>query len=228
MTTQPETIAPSAGENNAQNTKEYNFSQIRKQLEAERAAKQQLEERAERLEKENKELANARRSTDQDDDSSSDEPYVDHKALERKFKRWESNIDEKIEKKAEEKARALVEQERRNSYLKQNADFSEIMQPEMMQKFVERHPGLAEGILSMPDGFERQKLVYENIKALGLHKKEEPKPSIQDTINQNRKSPYYQPSGVGTAPYNTGGDFSQAGQKNAYAKLQELKSKLRI
>ena len=223
-TTTTEAAAPTAGDINAPNNKEYNFAQIRKQLEAERAGRQQLEEKAERLEKE---LVNARRNADQDDDTPSDEPYVDHKALERKFKKWESNIDQRIEKKAEEKARTLVEQEKRNSYLKTNSDFNEIMQPEMMQKFVEKHPGLAEGILGMPDGFERQKLVYENIKALGLHRKEEPKPSIQETINQNRRSPYYQPSGVGTAPYASGGDFSPAGQKSSYAKLQELKSRLR-
>lgn len=221
------TQAPITGENN-QNTKEYNFAQIRKQLEAERAARQELEERAARLEREKKDAENARRSTDQDDDSPSDEPYVDHKVLDRKLRKFEANIDQRIEKKAEEKARFLVEKERTESWLRENPDFHEVMQPEVMERFMSKCPKTAAKILKMPEGFERQQLVFEAIKEHGLHKKEEPKPSIQDTINQNRKSPYYQPSGVGTAPYNTGGDFSPAGQKNAYAKLQELKSKLRI
>jgi hypothetical protein len=80
----------------------------------------------------------------------------------------------------------------------------------------------------MPEGFERQKLVYKNIKALGLHKPEEKAPSIQDKVDANRRSPYYQPSGVGSAPYAPVGDFSANGQKAAYEKMQELKSKLRI
>ena len=50
----------------------------------------------------------------------------------------------------------------------------------------------------------------------------------QEKIDANRKSPYYQPSGVGAAPYASAGDFSDSGQKSAYAKMQELKSRLRI
>jgi hypothetical protein len=208
-------------EQKAQSDKEINFAAIRRQLEQEKLARQQAEERIARIEEE-------RNAKNNDDDDSDDEPYVDRRSLDKKFKKWEQNIDQKIEKKAEEKARSLVEQERRNSYLKQNADFNEVMTPDMLQKFVEKHPGLAEGILGMPDGFERQKLVYENIKALGINKPPEQKQSIQETIDKNRRSPFYQPSGVGTSPYAGAGDFSPAGQKNAYAKLQELKSKLRL
>jgi len=80
----------------------------------------------------------------------------------------------------------------------------------------------------MPEGFERQKLVYKNIKALGLNMPEVKQPTIQDKIDANKRSPYYQPSGVGTAPYASVGDFSSQGQKQAYAKMQELKNKLRI
>jgi hypothetical protein len=80
----------------------------------------------------------------------------------------------------------------------------------------------------MPDTFARQKLVYKNIKALGLHRPEAKAPSVQEKIDANRKSPYYQPSGVGTAPYQSVGDFSAGGQKQAYDKMQELKNRLRI
>lgn len=213
-------------QNKAANDKEINF---RKQ---EQMYQRMLEEEKQgRLaaEKALQEKENGKRSSvSEDDDYNSDEPYVDHRALDKKLKKWEAGIDQKIEKKAEEKARALVEQERRTSYLKQNSDFNDVMQQENMQRFVDKHPGLAEGILGMPEGFERQKLVYENIKALGLHKKEEPKQSIQDTIDKNKRSPYYQPSGIGTSPYAGAADYSPAGQKSAYAKLQELKSRLRL
>jgi hypothetical protein len=97
----------------------------------------------------------------------------------------------------------------------------------MIQKFAEKHPDMAEPMLEMPDNFARQKLLYQNIKALGLNKPSVATPSIQETIDRNRKSPYYQPSGGNTPPYASQGDFSQAGQKNAYSKMKELISNRR-
>lgn len=202
-----------------QNDKEYNFAQVRKQLEQERAARLQAEERAQRAEQQ----AQASKSMDDDRD---DEPYVDHKKLERRFANFESKIDQKIEQKAEQKARAMVEQERQTQWMKNNPDFYDVMQH--AQKFAELDPELAETILNMPEGFERQKLVYKNIKALGVHKKAEPEQTIQQKIDANRRSPFYQPSGVGAAPYQGGGDFSPGGQKNAYDKMKELQARLRI
>ena len=81
----------------------------------------------------------------------------------------------------------------------------------------------------MPDTFERQKLVYKNIKALKLNQEPSAKPSVQEKIDSNRRSPFYQPSGTATAPYSGGGgDHSPQGQKTAYAKMMELKSRLRL
>ena len=122
-----------------------------------------------------------------------------------------------------------LSEERKTNWLKTNSDFYEVMQH--AEKFAEKDPELAETILAMPEGFERQKLVYKNIKALGIHKKEDPKESIQAKIDQNRKSPYYQPSGVGAAPYGNislGRDVSPEEGNNAYKRMQELKKRLRI
>lgn len=201
--------------------KEINFAKLRQQLEQERQARLQAEEKAAQLEKERQTYAKPAQSDDDDDD---DEPYVDKKRLKKQLSSFEKNIDEKIERKAEEKARAMLEAEKKENWLRTNADFYEIMQH--ADAFASKDPELAETILAMPNTFERQKLVYKSIKALGLHKKDEPKPSIQDKIDQNRRSPYYQPSGVGAAPYAGGGDFSPSGQKNAFAKMQELKRRL--
>jgi len=90
------------------------------------------------------------------------------------------------------------------------------------------HPGIAQGILRMPEGFERQKLVYETMKSLGVGKQKPKEPTIQDKVNANRKSPFYQPSDTGTAPYVQGGDFSDQGKKQAFNKMQELKKRLRL
>ncbi len=196
-----------------------------RQLEQERLARQQAEERAAAAEAAAKER---NRSVENDlDDDEDNEPYVDRRKLNKELHKFAKNMEQTIDQKAEAKAAALIEQERRSNYLKENADFNQIMNEDTIEKFASKHPRLAENILRMPDGFERQKLVYENIKALGIDKPEQKQPSVQDKIDANRKNPYYQPTGVGAAPYASAGDFSASGQKNAYQKMQELKNRLR-
>ena len=118
-------------------------------------------------------------------------------------------------------------QERQNNWLRSNNDFEEVMQH--AEKLHQLDPDLAESILEMPDTFERQKLVYKNIKALGLHKPKIAPTTAQQNIDNNRKSVYYQPSGQAAPPYQqSGSDFSPDGQKRAYDKMQELKNKLRL
>lgn len=206
----------------AEKTAQQSFAEVRKALEAERAEKAQMKQRLEELEKQSKQKKNYQV---QEDEEESDEPYVDQRSLKKKFTKFEETIDQKIAKAAEEKARQIVEEQNRNNYLKQNADFDQTMQPEVIQKFAEKYPGIAEAILRMPDGFERQRLVYESIKGTGVNKKEESK--IQDTINANRRSPF-QPANNAAPPYSMQGDFSDAGQKNAYSKMKDLQKRLRI
>lgn len=224
MSVNPQENSSQVEQEKVQAEKEYNFGQIRKQLEQERQARLQAEERATNAEK----MVKEKHATNDDDDDSSDDPYVDTKRLNKKFAKFEKSIDQKIEEKAELKARAFVEEERRLNYLRTNNDFNQTMTPENIQKFAEKYPDIADPILEMPDNFARQKLVYQNIKALGVNKPEVKQPSVQERIEQNKRSPYYQPSNVGTAPYASQGDFSPAGQKNAFEKMQELKNRLRI
>lgn len=202
--------------------KELNFRNLeakyQRQLEQERAARLEAERVAQEA------MSKHKQSSDDDEDDS--EPYVDHKKLAKKLSNFEKNLDKKIDQKAEEKARQMVERERQEGWMRNNSDFYDVMQH--AQKLYEKDQELAETILAMPESFERQKLVYKNIKALGLHKPEQKAPPIQDKIDANRRSPYYQPSGVGSAPYASQSDFSTSGQKNAYDKMQELKRNLRI
>lgn len=204
---------------------EVNFANLRKQVEQERAARMRAEEEVNKL----KAIKQPYHSPQEDDDEDSDEPYIDQRSFKKKMSKFEERMSSTIDKRAEEKARILMEQEKQSEYIKRNPDFQNILSAENIQKFAEKHPAIAERMLRMPDNFDRQALLYEQIKTIDSLKKEEPKQSIQSTIDQNRRSPYYHPSGVGSAPYNSAaGDFSQSGQKNAYAKLQELKSKLRL
>lgn len=206
------------------NDKEYNFRALESRMQQEKSARLEAQKRAEDAEKKLQEYSQRSQAKDDDDDDS--EPYVDHKKLNRTFASFEKKMEDKIEKKAEEKARRMLDDNKKSDWLKRNPDFYDVLQH--AEAFAQRDPDLAESILEMPEGFERQKLVYKNIKALGIDKPAQKQPSIQEKVDANRKSPYYQPSGVGSAPYASTGDYSAAGQKNAYQKMQELKNKLRI
>jgi len=210
----------------AQTDAQINFGRLRKQLEQERSEKTQLQQRLEQLERINKiAIQQAIQPNHDDDDDDGDDPYVDHKALKRKFSRWEQNLEEKIEQKAAQKAAELMEKEKQNQYIRANPDFYEVMTEQNLDAFARKHPAIADRMLMMPDNFHRQALLYEQIKALQAPKKDE-RPAVQDQIDRNRKGMFYHPSGVGSAPYNNVGDFSTQGQKSAYEKMQELKKRI--
>jgi len=199
------------------NSAEINFAKLRKKLEAEIQEKEALKLKAAQLEKEREELLRGRNVASDDDDD--DEPYVDK----RKLKKELSRHGEEFEKRVEAKVQEALERERREAYLKEKTDFNDVLSEEGLKGFVESHPGVAQAILRMPDGFERQKLVYETIKDLNRLKESAKKSTIQDTIDANRRSPYYKGPSSATPPF--GG---QIDPKAAYNKMQELKSRLRL
>lgn len=204
------------------NDKEYNFRQLEKKLMEEREARSQEMAERQELERELYRLKLAQ-SSDEDDDS---EPFVDDKKLNKKLARFGEQQDKSTESKIQNAVHVALKEERKQNWIKTNSDFYEVLQH--ADKFAKLDPELAETILEMPEGFERQKLVYKNIKALGIHKPEQKQQSIQEKIDANRRSPYYQPSGIATAPYSGAGDFSEVGKKNAFDKMKELQKRLRI
>lgn len=209
---------PESAEKN--NDKEYNFAQLRKQLESERAEKEKMVSEIEAI----KAKLNAPKPEEEDD---YEDPYVDPKYLKKQLTRFEERMQSKFSQEAEKKARELMEKDREDAFLKNTPDFPTTLTPDNIKLFAEKYPDIAEPLSQMPDSFARQKLLYQNIKALKIGQKEE-QPSIQQTIDAKRRSPYYQPSGVPNAPYSAQGDFSPTGQKSAYEKMQEMKSKLRL
>jgi len=200
------------------NDKELNF---RKQ---EAMFQRMLAEKEARIAELEKERQHARQHNPDDDDDDN-EPYVDRKKLKKTLDRFGQQTRQETQTEIQKAVQLALEEERRQSWVKQNPDFNEVMKH--AQKLADTDPELADAILQMPDTFERQKLVYRNIKLAGLHQ-EKKQPSIQETIDKNKRSPYYQPTGISNAPYAGGGDFSSSGQKNAYEKMQELKKSLRI
>lgn len=213
-----------------ENDKEFNFEQLRKARDAADMARQAAEAKLAKYEKDAQEMARKKvRAPDLDEDEDHyDEPYVDDRRLNKKLAKLEERFEKSVDERAEAKAKSLIQQERNQDFLRKNPDFNQILSPEFIEKFAEKHPEIAEPMLEMPEGFARQKLLYQNIKALGVHKAPSTVPSIQETIDKNRRGPFYQPTGVAAAPYAGGGDFSDTGQKSAYQKVQELKSRLRL
>lgn len=204
--------------------KELNFraleAKFQRQLEQERNARLEAEKKAAELERAR---ASARQDDDEDDDA---EPYVDHKRLNKKLAKFGEQSKQQVQSEIQRAVQMAIQEERKNNWIKQNSDFHDVLQH--ANKLAEQDPELAESILEMPEGFERQKLVYKSIKSLGLHKPQPKEFSIQDKVNANKKAPYYQPSGVNGSPYSNQSDFSPAGQKQAYEKMQELKRNLRL
>lgn len=206
--------------------KELNFRKqeemYQRKLEKEIQERRAVEERLAKLEQQRAQA----QPVDDDDD---DEPYVDKKRLRKELGKVMQQTSADTDSRIQNAVQAALSEERKNQWLKNNSDFYDVMQH--AQKFAERDPELAETILQMPDGFERQKLVYRNIKALGLHEKDKPKSDVQDQIDRNRRAPGYQPSGIGSpgyGVYSAGKDYSPAEGKNAYSKMKELQARLRI
>src|SRR5882672_5903231 len=186
------------------NDKEYNFraleTKYQTKLENEKAER-------ERLTKELDDLKQRVKPTNDDDDDDS-EPYVDHKRLSKKLAKFEEKNTQKTQTQIQHAVQEAIYNERKKAYVDRNPDFYETIQ-QNAEKLMQRDPELAETILEMPDGFERQKLVYQNIKALGLHKPEQKQSSIQETVDAKRRTPFYQPTGTNSPPFAGGGDFSQ-------------------
>lgn len=217
-------MSSTAQENQVQETKptdkELNFrnleSKYQRQLDQERQARLEAEKKAEELSK--------RQNVEEEE--ADPEPYIDHKRLKKEQAKFGQQLKQETQTEINKAVHTALQEERRQNWLKTNPDFYEVLKH--AERFAEKDPDLAESILEMPEGFERQKLVYKNIKALGLHKPEVKQASIQEKVDANRRSPYYQPTGIGTAPYSQSSDFSPQGQKQAYDKMQQLKKQLRI
>lgn len=187
-----------------------------KQLANERNARIQAEQIAQ-------EVRQKQQQNDDDDDS---EPYVDNRKLEKKLARFGEQTQKQTQSDIQKAVGTALAEERKQNWLNNNPDFYDTLNH--AEKLALHDPELAQTILSMPEGFERQKLVYRSIKSLQLDKPKPAEPTIQQKIDANRRGPFYQPSNVGNAPYAAAADYSQQGQKQAYEKMQALKAALRI
>ncbi len=212
-----------------QNEKEYNFRMVeRRAQEAERRA-QEAERRAEDANRRAQELSQIKADL-HDEDDETDEPYVAPKSLKKQLNRFGQTTQQDIQKAMEQAKYAAKEELKQEMWLENNPDFEKVMSEDNTNKFWSENRDLANTILRMPEGFERQKLVYQTIKRLGIDQpqQKQKESSTQEKIDANRRSGSYMPSGSGSHPYVRGGDFSEQGKKAAFDKIQALKSTMRI
>lgn len=202
--------------------KELNFRKLEAHYEQKLNQERQARLEAEKTAQE----AMNRRNQEPEEEEDDSEPYVDKKKLNKTLARFGQETKQQTQSEIQKAVNIAIQEERKTNWLNNNKDFYEVLQH--ANKFAEHDPELAETILQMPEGFERQKLVYKNIKALGLHKPKVVEKTIQQKVDENRRSPYYQPSGISNSPYSSVGDYSETGKKNAYDKMKELQNRLRI
>lgn len=219
MTAQIENVSQ---DQQKQNDKEYNFRQQQASYE-----KKLAEERAERerLAREIEEIRKAQQSHQSEDEDS--EPYLDHKRFKKEQAKFGQQIKQETKADINQAVQEAIQMERKRAFLEQNPDFYDVLQKHA-DNFQQRAPHLAETILKMPDTFERQQLVFHNIKTMGLDRPVIKEQSIQEKVDANRRSPFYQPPQMGTPAYAPVGDFSPAGQKSAYDKMKEVQARLRF
>lgn len=200
--------------------KELNFRKLEAKYQQEIALERV---KREEIERKLNEMSQKPEIDDVEDDS---EPYVDHKKLEKKLAKYDQRAKKETQSEIQKAVQQAIKEEKKSNWLKNHSDFEEVM--EHAEKIYHKDPELAETILEMPPSFERQKLVYKSIKAMGLDRPAEKQQSIQEKVDANRRSPFYQPTGVGAAPYASVSDYSASGQKQAYDKMKELQARLRL
>jgi hypothetical protein len=204
--------------------KELNFRALEAKLAQERQARLEMEKEIQRLAAEKNQ---PRQTSHDDDDDKDDEPYVDHRKLNKKLAKFNEQNKQQTQAEIQRAIQQARQEASQEAYVESNPDFYDVLQNHA-DKLAQKSPQLAKAILAMPDNFDRQKLVYQNIKELGLHQEPKKQQSIQEKVDANKRSPYYQPSGIGAAPYSQVGDYTEQGQKQAYEKMQALKKQLRI
>ncbi len=214
------TDAENVAQEQKQSDKELNFrrleSKYQQEVAYERAKREEIEKRFQ-------ELSQSKPVEQEEDDT---EPYVDHKKLTKSLNKFGQNTQAEIWKAMQQAKHLAKEELKQELFLENTPDFYPVL--EYAEKFAQRSPKLAENILRMPEGFERQKLVYNTIKELGIDKPEVKQSTIQEKIDSNKRSAFYQPTSVGASPYSSASDFSQNGQEQAYQKMKELQSRLRL
>lgn len=223
-------VAPVEQVEQKESNAERNFAKLRQK--AEKAEQLVEHERLERLklQEEVERLRNQRAPEvpDDEEDDTSGDPYVDKRKLKKLFTKWEQKNDEKIVKTAREIAKEILSEERQRDYMfrlkSEHRDFEDVVNDESIERLKSASPKMAAMLANVPGEYEKHLFAYEAIKMANLHRK--PEENVKQKVEQNLRNPYYHPATTGSGSTSMG-DFSQAGKKAAYEKIQQLKAQRR-
>lgn len=223
---QQENTAPSQEAAEEVKKQAKNFAELRSKWESASQENNQLKQKMSQLEQMISDLQS--RPAPQDD-----EPYVDASRLQREMTSLKESLSKEIDKKAEEKARLLLMQERQSDYINQNKDFYDVLQENEIKDFVAKYPNLAAPLARMPDGFEKQQLAYELMKTVKTVKPANPEPPVQKSMlaqafEQRKAAMAYQPGGSSGGAFQSMGDFSPGGMKQAYDRFKSLQKTVNL
>lgn len=215
-----------------QNDKELNFARLRQEKERALAAAEHAMAEKERLQAEidriKAQSSKMRAPEFEEEDEVDDEPYINRKGLKRVLSKLDQSIESRIDERIAAATKKALEEERQRNFVFQlkseYRDFNDVVTAETLEKLQATNPRMAAIIERMPDGYEKGQMVYETIKTMKLHQK--PETNVKERVEKNQQNPYYIPSTAAGVVSSTG-DFSEAGRKASYEKIQQLSKQRR-
>lgn len=206
-----------------QSDKELNFRKLEAAREAEKEARIRAEMEAQYLKREMDAIRASMQPKEVDPlDDLSEDDYQEPAKLSSKIKEKLNKERQHFRREAEEIANKVIEERDKKDYfrrLKQDYhDFDQVVNETNLAQLAESSPELTESLMKIPDEYEKRRLAYSAIKRMG--KKEEPKASIKEKVQENSHNTYYTPQSAGVP---TAADYdlkSPQARQAAYEKLK--------
>lgn len=207
--------------------KEFNFRRLEAEREKEREARIKAELEAQMRQKELEEIKEYLKPKEKDPFDDSDD-VIDpelRSRIEAKLAKERSTFERKAEEIAKstyERIQREKEEAEKKNYLQklrgEFKDYDDVVSEQNLAVMFEKDPVFAEAALKIPDDYDRRKLVYARIKALGP---QEEAPSVKDKVLENQKNPYHVPSG--SAPTSNAVDYDLNTRESREAAYKRLK-----
>lgn len=218
--------APEATEQaKAHSDKESNFRRLEaaREVDRERALRAELENQMLKREMENiKTMLTPAEKDPLDDVQDMSDPDQVRKAFKTALARNESRFKKEAEEVADRKIEQKFKEREDANFLgrlkSQYTDYDSVMNDASLEKLSKTNPEFLEAAMQIPDDYARRKLVYAHLKTNKPVAEE--RQSIKEIVDENKRNPFFIPSGSG-APSAVDYDLkSPKARDEAYAKLK--------
>lgn len=199
-----------------------NFARLEKAKQEECDARIRAEMEREMLRKQLDEIRQANQPKEEDPLDGVDD-YIDKERLQLIRQKDKVAFQKEAEMIANRTYEARRREEEKQNFLprlkSQFHDYDSVMSEANIAKLEQTSPAFLKTVLKIDDDYERRLLTYEYLKSQ-IGKIEEPKSSIQDRVEENKRNPYYSPAGSGTPAAVDFDIKSKSARDQAYAKLK--------